>query len=150
MIEDEEVETTLTFLLNCWKDRKINTGSWLWIRKQTELRGYCHVFMWGLYLNCILSTYLILKTIRGGVRLRMLLIEFVFSGAWHYCDGGDLGAMVYVGYHQILYLPPTQYTSQPGGQDTEHKNNSDKCDNVDLNIKKCIFWFLSKALYLNF
>ena len=107
-----------------------------------------------IYVGIIFELYLINipdpQNNQRRVRLRMLLIEFVFSGAWHYCDGGDLGAMVYVGYHQILYLPPAQYTSQPGGQDTEHKNNSDKCDNVDLNIKKCIFWFLSKALYLNF
>ena len=92
------------------------------------------ILLWMYLCGDYIWTYLIInipdpQNNQRRVRLRMLLIEFVFSGAWHYCDGGDLGAMVYVGYHQILYLPPqhTQYTSQPGVQDTKHKNNSDKC-----------------------
>ena len=42
----------------------------------------------------------------------------------------------------IIFTTTAQYTSQPGGQDSEHKNNSDKCGKLwPHHHRLLIFWW---------
>ena len=98
-----------------------------------------------IYVGIIFELYLINipdpQNNQRRVRLRMLLIEFVFSGAWHYCDGGDLGDGLCWISSNIIFTTTAQYT-QPGGRDTEHKNNSDKCGKLwPYHHRLLIFWW---------